>query len=450
MHRHASILAAVILASACGKSASDDSGPSAARSRQVHFSLVDKSVKAPYYNRLAAPSQHLVAGSAAIPQATAAAEVDVAEDEELYIVEGHPLPLAKLAGERARLDRFAVVAVPAASTPHAFIGTHQLYMERVEGSLSGEEELAAEGVEGRPELGTALSQFLDREAADGRLQPSRLAPIELGEITDWVNELSGAVPVTIGRRVLRLGDRRAAQGREDARLYLRREYEELGFMVRDEPYGSGLSQGVNLVATRPARASGGGIVVLSSHLDSVGNAGADDNAAGTVAALATATALAGVDLRHELRIVAFDQEENGLVGSAAYVRQLRERGELERVVANVNVEMPAYDADDDGKLHVIDCNENTSADITRKARAALAGIEPPLVIEPACTNRSDHASFWRAGRPAVVVSQNFFGGDSNPCYHRSCDRVDGMHFGYMQRVTTLIAKTVEALTAAAN
>jgi hypothetical protein len=450
MLRHASILAAVILASACGKSASDDSAPSAARSRQVHFSLVDKSVKAPYYNRLAAPSQHLLAGSAAIAEATAAAEVDVAEDEELYIVEGHPLPLAKLAGERARLDRFAVVAVPAASSPHAFIGTHQLYMERVEGSLSGEEELAAEGAGGRPELGTALSQFLDREAADGRQQPSRLAAIEVGEITDWVNELSGAIPVTIDRRVLRLGDRRAAQGREDARLYLRREYEALGYTVRDEAYGSGMSRGVNLVATRPARAPGGGIVVLSSHLDSVGNAGADDNAAGTVAALATAKALQGIDLRHELRIVAFDQEENGLVGSAAYVRQLRERGELERVVANVNVEMPAFDADDDGKLHVIDCNENTSADITRKARAALAGIEPPLVLEPACTNRSDHASFWRAGRPAVVVSQNFFGGDSNPCYHRSCDRVDGMHFGYMQRVTTLIAKTVEALTVAAN
>ena len=438
---------AMVGLNACGRT--PDVSELASRVRTVHAALVNKTVRAPYFNRLAAPAKYLIVGPDPFFEADEQVDIVTNSEEELYIVEGQPLPLTKIEGEQARLDQFAVVAVPLSKRPHDFIGTHHLYMERVSDTVSDfDDERARASASALPQPDLNLEFYFDR--ADTGVKVSRLGPIDEAELTTWVEELSGAVPVSIGGRRLELADRRRSQGRDDARVYLRRAYEELGFTVREESYRSGFSQGVNLVATRLADEPGGGIVVLSSHLDSVGNAGADDNAAGTIAVLATAKALAGVTLRHELRIVAFDQEEDGLLGSAAYIRQLRQRGELEHVVANINVEMPAFDADDDGHLHVIDCNENRSDEITRRARAALVGIDPPLTIAPACTNRSDHASFWRAGRPAVVISQNFFGGDSNPCYHQACDRVDGVHFGYMKRVTTLIAKTAEALTSAQN
>lgn len=444
--RYTVLFTVVILAGyACGRPL--DIADTTSSPRMVHAGLVEKSAKLAYFNRLATPTKHLVVGPTQSAEAVEQAEIAVSDDERLFIVEGQPLPFAKLPGEKARLERFAIVAVPATASPHAFIGTHQFYMEAVADQLSADDETA--DLAGDPTyLRRQLEMFFEGEKPDS--QQSQLGPIQQDELVTWVKELSGEIPVTIGNRKLRLADRRSAEGREDARVYLRREYEALGFTVRDEAYRSGFSRGVNFVATRPAASAGGGVVILSSHLDSVGNAGADDNAAGTIAVLAAAKALKDIPLRHELRVVAFDQEEDGLLGSAAYVRQLRERGEIDQVVANLNVEMPGYDADDDGKVHVIDCNENTSSEITRRARRALANLEPPLMIEPACTNRSDHASFWRAGRPAVVVSQNFFGGDSNPCYHAACDRVDGMHFGYMHRVTTMVAKTAEALTAAQN
>jgi hypothetical protein len=36
--------------------------------------------------------------------------------------------------------------------------------------------------------------------------------------------------------------------------------------------------------------------------------------------------------------------------------------------------MTAYDADDDGAFHVIDCNENTSADLSARHRRQPWGL----------------------------------------------------------------------------
>lgn len=444
MLRWLSIGAAMIGLVACGsrQMASKTFGE-----RTIYFSLIEKSAEQAFYNRLASPTWHLVAGPAALPQAIADVAVTEEHESELYIVEGQPLPRERLRGEKARLDQFAIVAVPVGYPPHDFLGTHAWYVERVQAELNKPDGLNQDNSK------FDLSMLLRHESGDDRADwVGQHAAIDTAVITRGVRQLSGAEPVTVRGRALRLADRKSAQGREDARLYLRQAYEALGFEVEDAAYSSGFKRGVNFVARRkPAKdTQDQGIVILSSHLDSVGNAGADDNAAGTIAALAAAQALQGLELKHELRILAFDQEEDGLLGSAAYVKQLRASGEIQRVLANITIEMPGYDADDDGRIHVIDCDENTSSSLTRVAEAALGSANPPLSIEPACTNRSDHASFWRAGRPSVVISQNFFGGDSNPCYHKACDRVDGINFDYMRRITTLVARTAEALTAAAN
>jgi hypothetical protein len=70
----------------------------------------------------------------------------------------------------------------------------------------------------------------------------------------------------------------------------------------------------------------------------------------------------------------------------------------------------------------------------------------PLKKIDACTNRSDHAVFWEYDRPAIVVSQNFFGGDGNPCYHRTCDTVQKVNWTYMEKMTRAAANTVYGLT----
>ena len=115
------------------------------------------------------------------------------------------------------------------------------------------------------------------------------------------------------------------------------------------------------------------MLIVSSHLDSVGNAGADDNGSGTISALAMARALKDTPLKYNLRIVAFDEEELGLVGSEAYAQALAGSGEIDQVVGVINMEMTGYNARGDGSFHIIDCHENTSEQLSRSTTAEAGG-----------------------------------------------------------------------------
>ena len=108
------------------------------------------------------------------------------------------------------------------------------------------------------------------------------------------------------------------------------------------------------------------------------------------------------------------------------------------VFGSINMDVIAYDKDNDGAIHIIDCNENTSANVTKLLTKSIQELKLDLTIEPACTNRSDHASFWRYNIPAIVVSQNFFKGEPNPCYHKKCDQADLVNYPYVGKILTMI------------
>ena len=191
-------------------------------------------------------------------------------------------------------------------------------------------------------------------------------------------------------------------------------------------------------------------MIVSSHLDSMKNAGADDNGSGTIAALMIATALKDVALDYSIKFIAFDQEENGLVGSGAYVGDMSSAGQLKEVIGVLNLDVVGYDSDNDGRIHLIDCNENSSSQLAGIATAVLAKKQLPLTIEPYCTNRSDHASFWKYDVPAILLSENYFKGDPNPCMHKACDTMSNINVDYMTAITQLAADTVVAIMRSAR
>ena len=420
----------------------------------VWISLVSKDVRIRHLGRFATRDHAVVASRAEIPEAVASHYLSRRSDEDLAFLEPAPRSLAamrtgSIADEVLRLDGIVVVRRPRGSFEGSVHErgdplTHVMAIERSEWEMLADDE--------GPQLlpGSDDARALGQIRIAGALPP--LTSIDRAFLEARVREISGATPVTIGGRTLRLNDRGSAQGRADVLLWLKAQYEPLGFVTSTHDYTTsgffGTRTGRNFVATRPGTAGSAASprrLFVTSHLDSVNNPGADDNGAGTVSALAVARYVAAIDSEIELTVMAFDQEELGLVGSTAFVRDLTARGQLADILGVVNIEMTGYDSDGDGALHVIDCNENTSARITRVMDAARTGAGLPLRVEPACTNRSDHAPFWRAGVPAVVISQNFFGGDANPCYHRACDKVDTMNLDYMTNVTRMIAAGTAAL-----
>ena len=232
-------------------------------------------------------------------------------------------------------------------------------------------------------------------------------------------------------------DRRTTENLDVARQFLKAEYERLGFTVRFEPFGGGS----NFVAEKLGTTQPQKVLILSSHIDSVRCKGANDNGTGTIGLLAVAQELSKQNYSYTVRILGFDKEEIGLVGSDAYVASLKTKTD---VIGNINFEMMGVNSRQDGSFHVIDCDKASSVVISSKIRNSIANLGLPLTIVKACTDRSDHASFWRHNLPAVVISENFFGGDADPCYHAKCDIVDDrLDYNYMGNILEAVLDASE-------
>ena len=153
--------------------------------------------------------------------------------------------------------------------------------------------------------------------------------------------------------------------------------------------------------------------------------------------------LAKNNYAYTVRVLGFDKEETGLVGSDAYVASLQNKS---NIIGNINFEMMGVNSRKDGSFHVIDCQKATSVAISNEIRSSIANLGLPLTIVKACTDRSDHASFWRHNLPAVVISENFFGGDADACYHAKCDIVDErLDYGYMGNILEAVLDATEHL-----
>jgi len=414
-----------------------DRGLAGDTSQGVYFSLVKKGAVHRYLNRLADDSYHFVATKNPVSAAVATAILFPNDGEQLVVAEVQKDSSNKLKGELRRFGNFAVLSLPHNADLHLIDDQPTVY-----GEVVAEREQESPPSDG---LGH-VSKFIAAGPSDLDLQVPKV-DIDQVYLLDRLRTLAGEQKAEIAGREVLIRERRQGEMKQYARDWLRQEYEALGYTVREESYaGLSFTGSANFVAERVGE-DPGRVLILSSHLDSVGNAGADDNASGTVAALAIAKALKDLPLKVTLRVVAFDEEEIGLVGSKAYVSALRSRGELSQIVGAINLEMLAYQSREDGAFHVIDCAENESDRLAQVfRRIAASDVELRLRPERACTNRSDHASFWRAGIPAVVVSENFFGGDGNPCYHRSCDQFKRINADYLTRMTRLVARAVAVLT----
>ncbi|MBS1962745.1 MAG: M28 family peptidase [Bdellovibrionales bacterium] len=284
----------------------------------------------------------------------------------------------------------------------------------------------------------AAYRSYDPRGADRFFRPTRRTARPLRIDDDYLVE---SLKTLSGEHDRVLANRGSQAGRAAARDFLRKEFEGMGYTVSEQAYGSG----TNLIAEKSGKS--GKFLVMSAHYDSMSNKGADDDGSGVISLLGTARMLREVTLKHGIRFVAFDEEERGLVGSQAYAKMLVKKGEKPIILGDVEMEMLGWNARKDGKFHVISCKRADSDFLVGAFVQAVRNLGNGLQITEACTDRSDHASFWDQGMPAVVSSQNFFGGDSNPCYHRACDDVAHMHLDFFLKLAETAANAVRLIVA---
>lgn len=240
-----------------------------------------------------------------------------------------------------------------------------------------------------------------------------------------------------------------------AAAYVRESFERLGLRTTIERHGP---DGDNIIAEfgRPEQP----LVVVGAHYDSVpGSPGADDNASGVAALLEIAHALVLQAPResHRVQLVAFDQEEAGLLGSAAHCRALR-RARAD-VRAMLSLEMLGYTSAHqtlvEGAGVTRDAGDFLAVVANRKSEALLDAFRPHgRAVEcvsvdegseaAALARLSDHGAFWAAGWRALLVTDTAF--LRNPHYHQPTDTPDTLDYDFLRRSAETVADALVRLT----
>jgi hypothetical protein len=244
---------------------------------------------------------------------------------------------------------------------------------------------------------------------------------------DIVARLSGETELAPG---ITLADRSTPSRRAQTAEWLQARFDEIGLVGERHDYAGG----TNVFALVAATMASEGTLVFGAHYDTVpGSPGANDNATGVAVALALARQLQGVPCRrYDLIVVLFDQEEIGLVGSAAFAQALID--ENEPVVAVHTIDQQGWDADGDRRIEI----ERPDAGLLEFYDDAADELPAPMELVPTDTGFTDHVSFRAAGFPAVGITEEFVSGDTTPHYHQPGDTYDTVDFDYLVSGTTLV------------
>jgi hypothetical protein len=256
----------------------------------------------------------------------------------------------------------------------------------------------------------------------------------LGFQDDIVARLSGQSQITAG---VTLNDRATVAGRGVTADYLVSVIDGLGLQARRHQY----STGTNVYVELPGDGSLAGWVVFGAHYDSVdGSPGANDNATGVAMVLAAARYLNQVECRRRGAIfVLFDQEEVGLIGSAAFAQKLVADGT--NVAAVHTVDQMGWDADGDRAIEL----ERADTGLYELYAAAKQELGVAIPLTPTQTGSTDHVSFRAQGFEAVGITEEYVSGDTTPHYHLPGDTYATVSFAYLASTTALVSYTLASV-----
>ena len=244
----------------------------------------------------------------------------------------------------------------------------------------------------------------------------------------------------------------STEGHFYTREYVRQQLGEWGAVVTQEFLVKGQTH-QNLILNLPGQdpSKSQRPLLIAAHYDAVPNCpGADDNASGVAALLELARLFAHQPARYPVRLIAFDMEEYGMLGSQHYAAEMRRSQESLRLM--LSLEMLGYvdhqpgsqkypsildkfypDRGDFialiGNLKVIPELLHLSHHIKQAGIPCEwlpAGMRGMIVPQ---TRLSDHSPFWDQGYPALMVTDTSF--MRNPHFHKASDRIETLDLNFM-------------------
>jgi hypothetical protein len=238
--------------------------------------------------------------------------------------------------------------------------------------------------------------------------------------------------------------------------YIIKQFEYTGLAVSNQAYTAYGTQFRNVVAELGGETDD--IIVVGAHYDSVpGSPAANDNASGVATLLKLAALNADQRFHRTIHFVAFANEElphggTDAMGSLAYAGRAKQNGE--KIIAMISLETIGYYTDEPnsqkypaplswlypdtgnfvafvGNLRSRQLVRTVIASFRRHATIGSEGIAAPNILRD--IRRSDHASFWRHGYPAIMVTDT--APFRYPYYHTPLDTPDKIDFTRLAQVT---------------
>lgn len=247
--------------------------------------------------------------------------------------------------------------------------------------------------------------------------------------------------------------------------YIESAFKKLGYEIEHHNFELSGEKFQNIVARKKGLKSDGRIII-AAHFDSVPDSpGADDNASGVAVMLEAARILADHSWNYTVEFIGFHMEEWGMIGSEAYVQNLKKNKVAVRGM--ISLEMVGYTSNEPKSQNLplgfslfypnvgnfIGIVSNLkSVRLLNTFKENMKSI-PDLPLEslilpmnglilPA-VRLSDHSPFWDAGYQALLITDTSF--YRNPNYHSSSDTIETLNIEFMKKVSDGVIKSLIAL-----
>jgi hypothetical protein len=271
----------------------------------------------------------------------------------------------------------------------------------------------------------------------------------LDSLIYFVKELSGEVQTIIGGTPYTILARSSYQpvANDKAADYIKQKLDSYGLVTFNQTGWSSTGRnvyGVQLGTTYPNKQ-----YIICAHYDDRPTGpiapGADDNASGSAAVIEAARIFSQYNSKYTIIYALWDEEEDYLLGSAYYAQQAAFAGDS--IMGVINMDMTAYDSDLDnvGEIHTnsFASSQNLKNKMVEVNTTYSIGITPSI-INPG-TGASDHASFWNHNYGAILLIEEYYGGDFNAYYHTTSDKILYFNQPYYHKMSRLTLGTVATL-----
>jgi Zn-dependent M28 family amino/carboxypeptidase len=178
----------------------------------------------------------------------------------------------------------------------------------------------------------------------------------------------------------------------------------------------------NVVGVLPGKVHPDQIYVVGSHYDSASAScpGADDNASGTAGVIEAARTLSGYQFDSTIVFIAFDREEQGLVGSSIYANAHAS----DDIQGMISMDMIAYNPTSNHNQAYLCVSSVTSppalASELSSSLSTYGSISTTMTTS--YFGQSDQYPFYTKGFESLLLIERNV--TSNPYYHSSQDSVD--------------------------